>query len=253
MSSYANFFIEVKNKENGKWELLKGYYPFVQKEYTDYELDMPVKKLSEPDLICADGSGLTKMGRLWRQGTVRDLFSRSYFNDTELADRGFPADMSEDAKAYFDAKLKKIEDENEAYFAKYGQKKTWGGKWWWGESYVTLSELEGIFDKKLEKWKNDLKKYYSKKLTNSILVKKNDELYNLVNKVLETVGGKPKKERKVVTDKEEIDDVEGYIDYLLDEEIWDLFQIHSFFTSVNDITEILTNDGASVRLIVWCD
>ena len=252
MSTAANFFIEVKR--HGKWELLEAFYPFEEREISEYnhKEEKWEKKLSTPDLVCNDGRKLSRAHKLWRQGTVRDLFSRSYFNHAGLNDRGFPEDMSEDAKAYFDAQNKKLEEEKKDYFERTGQEKTWCSKWWWGESYMTMGELEKVLDERIDEWRNDLRKAIDKKLKNSILVKKNDELYNMINNVLVSVGGKGKKERSVKTDPDEVEDSDERIDYLLEEEIYDLMQLESFRATVDDIVEMLTDDFESIRLIVWC-
>lgn len=253
MGTYANFLIEVKDTSDSKWRLLDGYYPFLQKEESYYENEQWVKKVSEPDLVCTSGEKLTKANRLWRQGSIRDIFSDSYFNDTHLNHRGLPVDISEGAKAIFDEKMAKIEKEQQEYREKYGMEKPFGGKWWWGESYATMAELEKLFESELEKWKANLKKQIEKKFKDEILYKKSDEIFNLLNDVLVKVGGDKKKEKKVKIDKDEIGAADETIDYLLEEDIWDIFNIHSFVQTVNEICDLLTNDYYEARVIVWLD
>ena len=253
MGTYANFFIEAKI--NGKWELVKGYHQFQQKECTKFDFEgVPHKYFSEPDLKCTDGASLTKCESLWRQGYIRDIFSNSYYNEGNLANRGFPKDMSAEIKEIFDEKYKRIEDEKAEYFGKYGVEKTWGGKWWWGETYATLDELRGLFDKKYEEWKREINESINAKLTDSILVKKNDELFNLLNDVFVAVGGKKKKEKKIKVSKEDTDYPSERIDYLLEDELFDLMSLNSFIGNIEAICELLSYDESSdIRVIVWLD
>ena len=159
MGTYANFLIEAKLPD-GEWHLLTGYVPFKEETVTTYDFEgKPIKSNSVPDFWNEKGVQLKKADiSLCLQGYVRDLFSNTYFNNSNLNSRGFPADMSEGAKSIFDKKLKKIEADNKAYFEKYGVEKTWGGKWWWGESYATIDELEELLNKNIKKWQADIKK-----------------------------------------------------------------------------------------------
>ena len=253
MSTYANFFIEVK--KNGKWELLQGFYPFDEREQTVYDFEgKPTKIISTPDVICTNGLKLSKAKNLWRQGHVRDIFSCSYFNNHGLASRGMPDDMSEGVREFFNERMEKIEAEKKAYFEKYGQEKTWGGKWWWGETYATLDEMRSIFDKEYDVWKRNLLKAIDDKLNDSILLKKSDEIYNLVNEVLGIVGGKKKREKKITVSKEELDYPSERIDELIDDEVFDLMSLDSFISAIESICELLTDDSNNeARIIVWLD
>lgn len=254
MGTYANFFIEVKDKESGKWRPLKGFYPFKQEKETIVKNDEVVERITKPDLTCADGTALSKMHKLWRQGTIRDLFSNGYFNGSNLNGRGFPDDISEEVKSYFDTKLKEVEEEKKAYFEKYGTEKTWGGKWWWGESFATLAELNSLFEERFEKWKKNVKDSYEKQYKNATLTKKADELFNLGNEILKAVGGKPHKDRKIKEKEEDVENAE-YIEYLFEEDIWDIFNLYSFNRTVEDLCELLNNynDYDNIRVIVWMD
>ena len=255
MGTYANFFIEAKLSD-GKWHLLRGYVPFEEKTVTTYDFEgKPVKSTSTPDLTCDNGVKLQETDiSLCLQGYVRDLFSNTYFNESGLNSRGFPDDMSVEAKSIFDKKLERIETEKKAYFEKYGVEKTWGGKWWWGESYATITELEDLLGTTITKWQNRVKKAVGKILNDSVLVKKNDELFNLVNKVLETVGGKKLKEKKIKIPNENTDNPEEHLDYLLEDEFYDILSLNSLISSVRDICDIVTDVSyKEIRVIVWLD
>lgn len=255
MGTYANFLIEAKLPD-GEWHLLTGYVPFKEETVTTYDFEgKPIKSNSVPDFWNEKGVQLKKADiSLCLQGYVRDLFSNTYFNNSNLNSRGFPADMSEGAKSIFDKKLKKIEADNKAYFEKYGVEKTWGGKWWWGESYATIDELEELLNKNIKKWQADIKKAIEEILVDSVLVKKNDELFNLVNKVLEAVGGKKAKEKRIKIPNENTDDPQERLEYLIEDKFYDILSLNSLVSSVRDICDIVTDVSyKEIRVIVWLD
>lgn len=255
MGTYANFLIEAKLSD-GEWHLLRGYVPFEEKIVTTYDFEgKPVKSNSTPDLTCDNGVKLQEADiSLCLQGYVRDLFSNTYFNESGLNSRGFPDDMSVEAKSIFGKKLERIEAEKKAYFEKYGVEKTWVGKWWWGESYATIGELEELLNKNIKKWQADIKKVIEEILADSVLVKKNDELFNLVNKVLEAVGGKKVKEKRIKIPNENTDDPQERLDYLIEDEFYDILSLNSLVSSVRDICDIITDVSyKEIRVIVWLD
>lgn len=253
MSTYANFFIEVK--KNGKWELLQGYYPFEEKEHTEYDFEGKPRKIrTVPDLVCTNGIKLSKAEYLWRQGHVRDIFSSSYFNSAGLASRGLPEDVSYGVRELFNERMKKIEAEKAQYFEKYGQEKTWGGKWWWGETYATLDEMRNVLEKEYDAWKQNLLKAIDDKFTDSVLLKKSNEIYDLVNDVLNAVNGKKKGKKKAAKPDEEYDYPSERIDELIGDEIFDLLALNSFIVTIESVCELLTGEyDNEIRIIVWLD
>ena len=252
MSSQANFFIEVRNTETGKWEKLKAYYPFKKQTYKAYDSDNAqwYDKDTTPDLEAGD-KAFTEIHKLWRQGSVRDMFSRSMLNESNFYNRGLPSDLSDEVKAWFDRELAEQARKDKEYEEKYGSKPFGAGKWWWGESYATLSELEEHFDKIRENWEKNVRK----ELTNIKKVSDYNKIFSAINDVLKAVGSTPKKVKDEGFTKEDLEGAEEALDFYLTEEIFDVFNLWAFIQSIQDIVESLSNDSVSnsdIRVIVYC-
>lgn len=253
MSSQANFFIEVRNTETGKWEKLKAYYPFKKRTYKAYD-DVNAQwydKDTTPDLEAGE-RGFTEMHKLWKQGSIRDLFSsRTMFIDNKFSDRGLPDDLSDDVRAWFDRELAEQQRKDKEHEEKYGSKPFGAGKWWWGESYATLSELEEHFDKIRENWEKNVRK----ELTNIKKVSDYNKIFSAINDVLKAVGGTPKKVKDEGFTKEDLECAEEGLDYYLTEEIFDVFNLWAFICAIEDIVEAFSNglvSSSDIRVIVYC-
>lgn len=243
MSVTTDFFIEFKDKESGKWKLLTAYFPF-KKSTTQLYSNIEEKWVTEetkPDAITTDGLELQCYdGGLWQQGHVRDMFTHS-LSQADFADRGIPDDISEGAKKWFDEALAKQEQMDKDYFEKHGEKRTWGGKWWYSETHVTLQELNREFDKQYNDWCNNLKNDFQEKYLDSELMKKMDE-------VIATVKGTKIKKKK--NEDDNFDNTE----YLLGDEFFDLLQLWSFIGKISTLVECFSNDYYSddeIRVIAY--
>ena len=245
MSTTTNFFIETKDKETGKWKLLTAYIPFKPKsdQHYSYKEQQWIKEDARPDAVTIDGLELERYsGYLWQQGHVRDMFTHS-LSQADFIDRGLPDDISEGAKEWFDNALAKEEEQNKEYFEVYGEKRFWGGKWWYSETYVTLQELEDEYDKQYKDWCERLKKAFKGKYLDSVLMKKMDEVIATVK------GTKPKRKKS--------EDEECYnedITYMLEEEIYDLLQLWSFKNNIDTLVECLTGEyytSSNIRVIAY--
>ena len=61
--------------------------------------------------------------------------------------------------------------------------------------------------------------------------------------------------KQMIKEKEEDVDNAEYIEYLFEEDMWDLFNLYSFNRTVEDLCELLNNynDYDNIRVIVWMD
>ena len=251
MSTTANFFIEVKNNKTGKWGLLTALYPYVPQKIervVDGKLETIISK---PYMSCEQGD-YDIFTKFWQQGSVRDLFNNMMINSS-VAKRGLPSDISSGANAWFNEQQERIEKENQEYFEKYGEKRTWGGKWWFNESYATLDELWKVFDKMFDEWKARTRKVMNESWTNSKLVKKMDEVLYAVQH-----PDKPKQKKMVKTEVDE-DDINYYeedVTYQLEEDVFDVFNIYAFIRTINTFVECLTGDwhsDSNIRIVTYSD
>ena len=252
MSTTANFFIEVRNGKSGKWELVTALYPYTPRKIervVDGKLETIISK---PDISFSDFNGDYDMfTKFWQQGSVRDMFN-SMMVTTAVSKRGLPVDISDGAKAWFDEQQEKVEKENQEYFEKYGEKRTWGGKWWFNESYATLDELWKVFDKMFDEWKTRTRKVMNESWTNSKLVKKMDEVLYAVQH-----PDKPKpKKVKTEVDDDDTNYYEEDVTYQLEEDVFDVFNIYAFIRTINTFVECLTGDWHSdtdIRVVTYSD
>lgn len=246
MSTTSNFFIEVRKDD--KWQLLYALYPYEPRKVEIVKDGKIETVVSEPYMKDINNVELDCFTKFWQQGSVRDLFNNMMIN-THLAKRGLPQDISDGAKAWFDKQLVEIEREKKEYKEKYGKEKTWGGKWWFNESYATLSELRKVFDKMYEDWKDRTLRLVDDKWKNSIIVQRLDALDAKIDKAL---GGEV---------KENESQEEGYyeedIEYAFGDDLFDVMNVYAFIQTIRQFVESLTSshwyNDENIRIVTYSD
>lgn len=224
MGTYANFLIEYK--DDAGWHQVKGYRPFREWRYTEWTEDgTPVEKVSVPDNELKTGEKVDMTGPVSCQGHVRDVFSRSMF-DGRFEDRGLPDDVSDEVR-------RKISEAGEH----------------WGETYADVSEISDLVKEKLGKFFTGYDGKMTDKFLNMVLARQikaiSDDLFG--KKVLNGTVGDP-----------DAGDGSGYadddLDYMREEEIWDILELWGFHESVKSIVEFMGIYGdVPLRVICWLD
>ena len=225
MSTYLTRFLEIKNKETGKWELVKRYKKFyktqiyVDNKWVDNEPDFTVngRNMSiKPYYACNNACSL------------RQYFSDSYANeftdkDYELGDRGTPEDVSEELKDY----LAKDKD-------------------YWGLTHCTLKELIDVM--------NQEKKLYFEKIKNKIQGNGKDELVARLDHILEEMNKPLENRQKFKAEEKEEEYYEDSLEYLYEEMCWGWESLNDEVTRIQYILDELNNywEGESnARIIVY--
>jgi hypothetical protein len=226
MSTYLTRFLEVKNKETGKWELGKCYKKFYKMQvYTkegwidnkpDFTVngrDMSIK----PYYDCGNACSL------------RQYFSDSYANeftdkDYGLGGRGMPDDISEELKNY----LTKEKD------------------YCWNLTYCTLKELIDVM--------NQEKKLYFEKIKNKIQSNGKDELVARLYHILEEMNKPLENRQKFKAEEKKEEYYEDSLEYLYEEMCWGWESLNDEVTRIQYILDELNNfwEGESnARIIVY--
>ncbi len=136
-------------------------------------------------------------------GIIRDDFisSRGWNNnDSGFPDRGFPDDMSEELKKEFSKDM----------------------DYTWGHTYVLLSEWDTQLKKKIAEFR---KKVIEK--TQSIEFDKINEKLDLLFKKVKDPYYEPPKKKKDEEEEEGVEYYEDTMDYIWEEDFWDMMSIHS--------------------------
>ena len=148
-------------------------------------------------------------------GSIRDDYiSTSAWNNYGLSGRGLPKDVSEEVK-------KDITSD-------YAYDMTW----------VTLSEWEATFETAKERFRQ--------KLTERFMNRSIDDINEKLDTILKTIKNpdyKPGKKKK----KEEDDYYEDTIEYLFEEDIWELFNIQTEIDRVEFIVEEFDNNFSTLE------
>lgn len=225
MSTYLTRFLEVKNKETGKWELVKRYKKFyktqiyVDDKWVDNEPDFTVngRDMSiKPYYACGNACSL------------RQYFSDSYANeftdeDYGFSDRGMPEDISEELKDY----LAKDKD-------------------YWGLTHCTLKELIDVM--------NQEKKLYFEKIKNKIQGNGKDELVARLDHIIEEMNKHWEDRKKFKDTEKEEEYYEDSLEYLYEEMCWGWESLNDEVTRIQYILDELNNfwEGESnARIIVY--
>lgn len=183
MSTYVSRFIEVKSND-GKWVLLKFYYPFGHNYYRNPDIEIGDMKLNTFTHICNNAC------------TLREYLHNNgwgCFNGCSFGNRGFPDDMSDELKSILN---KEIEGSERDYR--------------YNKSYCTLNELWALYESEMSKIKNDLFKTiyeYQYKAVNQKL----DRLLELSfadKSTLEKIEKEEKKTKKLLSKKKKDDEDE---------------------------------------------
>lgn len=226
MSTYLTRFLEIKNKETGKWELVKRYKKFyktqiyVDDKWIDNEPDFTVNDRDmsiKPYYACGNACSL------------RQYFSDGYANeftdeDYGLGGRGMPDDISEELKNY----LTKEKD------------------YYWNLTYCTLKELIDVM--------NQEKKLYFEKIKNKIQGNGKDELVARLDHILEEMNKPLENRQKFKSEKKEKEHYENSIEYLYEEMCWGWESLNDEVTRIQYILDELNNywEGESnARIIVY--
>lgn len=211
------------NDVEKKWVALKWYSP-IGKDVLEAEKHYPESKKHHIELKDENGKSMYFKEKLYwcdNGGYVRDDYISTHgFSESKVAGRGLPKDVSPEIK-------EDVEEE------KYAYDKTW----------VTLSEWENLFDSAISDFQHKLEKRYAEK--------DRDEISEMLDTILHTIKNpeyKPPKKKK----KNDEDSIyyEDSVEYMFEEEIWKLFQIHSEIETIRFILDEfngnLRTDGCRV-------
>lgn len=221
MSSYANFIIEVK--EDGEWKTWSALKRYVEHTYTTCKDGKLEQVTNTPDYDNKELGKLDDVKFIWKQGSVRDLFSITYMGES-IKHSGLPSDVTDDSK--------QVIDKNMAY-------KT-------STTYTYLSELQEYADSKIEELFKNLAEDYEK-----------EYFYNAIVRQLNTISN-DLFDKQVISVKPENDEfnISEDIQYITKEWIYDIISIQSFCQEVRTLVKEIGNadvfDG-DIRLICWID
>lgn len=228
MASYLITHIEYK--KDAKWHLLKIYGPH-QKRTSTVNVDGKwVTKEVKPDVITEDGVELDCTTSEWHQGVIRDLFMDSYnMEENPYARRGLPKDLSDELNAEYTEMNAKAEEN-----AKGG----YSGKYWYAESYCTLSELNHMAASKIEAFKTNVEK--TTDLT----------FHDTINKKLDAVLDLLKN-RPIITRNEDSEYVDS-LAYLWNEEFYDILNLSAYINHIMDLVNTFTGiyNTEDMRIVV---
>ena len=117
----------------------------------------------------------------------------------------------------------------------------------WSHTYITLSEWSKIFDSELERFR----KKVTERIMKGELTKIDEKLNLLLIKSKDPFYEPPKKKKK----KDEEDEslyYEESLDYLWDEEFWDLMMIRNEINRAHALTEHFGyHTGEEIRIIYY--
>lgn len=241
MSTYVSRYIEVKNKE-GKWELLKFYFPFNGQHFYEPDIMMDGKPFMYFNNTCNNACSLREY-----------LTSRRHsWKDYNFGDRGFPTDISDELKEYFRKKFETPKDGETECDYRYNK------------SYIYLNELYDTYIKEKDKLFNSflkrLKEYEYEKIH-----KKLDRLLQvsslMMGDLTEDEKNKEKKKTdKLLKNKKNQDDDENYVS--LEEELEEFDEWFNEIQSLNDeyvytwrlVSEIFGyKDDSEIRIVYYFD
>lgn len=162
-------------------------------------------------------------------GIIRDNFisDRGWGDrDYDVADRGWPDDMSDDLKQEFTRDM----------------------DYTWGHTYVTLSEWNKIFNSEFEVFKKKI----AKKIQETEFKQVNEKLDLLTKLVKDPSYTPPKKKKKKNEDEDETTCYEDTLEYIWEEDFWDLMMIRREINRAYDAIESFgyMADG-DVRIIYY--
>lgn len=221
MSSYANFIIEFKDDK--EWKTWSGLQRFVEHRYTTYENGTIKEVVTKPEYDNVELGKLDRVNYIWKQGSVRDLFSITYMG-TEIKHDGLPNDVTDETKTVLDKSM--------AY-------KT-------STTYAYLFDIQEYADSKLEELFKDLEHAYEKKYFYNAMIKQLNAISNdLFNK--KAISTKPEGEEL---------DAEEDIRYTTKEWIYDIIAIQSFCQEIRTLVKEIGNSDvydSDIRVICWID
>ena len=224
---------EVEDKDiPAKWELVKWYSDATKGYCYEDETSSP---FNDPD----NGKNIKLKGhRMFcdNGGVIRDNYiGHGWTDDDKFQDRGYPTDMSEELKKELEHK-----DGEEDYT--------------WGHTYVLLSEWGAERDKLIEKFKNN------------VISRVQDKEFNKINEKLDLIMCKCKdphyepepKEKKEGEEYDSEEDgiyYEDTVDYLFEEDFWDIMQVTREMCVVGHIVDEIYGwtSPEQIRIVYYCD
>lgn len=214
----------IWHADTGQWEKSKEckWSWHLVKYWSDYKYGY--HDTSKPaDLYLKAGETLKAVKEITdfcdNGGSIRDKYLSTWY-DYNIKGRGLAPDMDEETK-----KVMHVDEKD------YGC---------YGYTYVLLSELETIYEKDMESFKNDIKEYFNKE-EHKTINKKLDKIYNKLT-------GEPIPEN---TD-EQIDeeDIQTF-DYLFDEVFWEIqtlnAEIIKIYHTVDQIYGFIPEDRIRIN------
>ena len=198
----------------GHWEKSKEctWNWHLVKYWSDYNYGYHDKD-KEPEFHLSDGLPLKEINEFCDNGgSIRDKYlSRWYGDDYNVRERGLAPDMAKETRVVMHA-----DEEN----------------YCWGYTYVLLSEWEAIYDKELEIFKNKIKDHFNRAEHKTI----NEKL----DKIYSKLTGEPIPEKtQEQIDEEEYDNQYDTLDYLFEEDFWEIQTLRAEIIKVYHIVEQL--------------
>ena len=191
---------------NYSWHLLKYW---VTNNIYGYKTDHPdyLKdniELKRIDDYCNNG------------GSIRDVYLSQWYSDKyKITDRGVPNDCSDETKTV-------LELDNQ-----YNYNRT----------YVLLSELNSIYSREIESFKNKIKETIFNKQLKTI-DEKVDKIYSKLNDEnihIENIS--TNKDKSISLDEEDNDDYEVNIDTLFEDEFYDIQTLNDEITIIDHLVD----------------
>ena len=205
-----------------RWELVKWYsdirygYSYEDDKSGIYKDDETKEELKlKKHVMFADNGGV-----------IRDTFlNDTWGNDYGFANRGYPDDISDELR-------KELGD----------------GEYTWGHTSVLLSEWQGARDKLVEKFRASL----VESINHTNFKDLNDKLDFIMKLQKNPSLELPKRKRKKKDDEDE-----GYVpslDYLFEEDFWDILCVQHEINSVYHIVDEIYGytDTSKIRIVYFC-
>lgn len=236
MSTTVVRFIEVRDKETGKWHLVQYLVPYSKESWHSTEAMEKYKVVDEN-------------GKEWRKTydyydnacSLRDAYlSNRGWRTQDFSSRGFPTDMSDELNEIVTAHDAEVKAEQEKEMEHQKESGTNLPQWmfsdyWYNKSYVTLSELEDLFDKEMKDWKTRVLKMQTMITTNE--------------KMREILSILKKEEYKPDEDQYTDEDLNA----LFDEDLWDILSIqrecYYISKTVDEVMGIYNDDD--IRMVYY--
>ena len=208
----------VKYYVNGKY----GYSDYCEEDAEARDKRMPFTNrfgetinLREERMFCDNG------------GAIRDNYIGCVWGDSKFRDRGFPEDMSKEL----------FEDLKDDEYA-------------WGKTYVLLSEWGAERDKLIEKFKANVIDRMNKQNNNTI----QEKLDFIIRRTRDPYCEPEKKEKTDDTDEEGNIYREDTVDYLFEEDFWDILQVNNEINYANRLVDEIYGwtSPEKIRIVYFC-